>query len=148
MNMERITWDEYFISMASFAAIRSTCKRRDVGAIAVKDNVVIATGYNGAPSGIKHCTDIGCMRDNIKSGERHELCRGVHAEQNVICQAAMYGHALNGATLYVTLNPCVICAKMIVNVGIKKVVYASEYTEAECLPLFYAAGIEVKQMIL
>ena len=119
----RASWDQYFMEIAEIVKTRSTCLRRQVGAVIVKDNRIITTGYNGAPSGTHHCTDVGtCQRIelNVPSGERHELCRALHAEQNAIIQAANIGVSTEGATLYVTLQPCVICAKMSINAGIKK----------------------------
>lgn len=123
--------DEYFISMAELAATRSTCTRRRVGAVAVKNDHVLATGYNGAPSGLPHCEDAGCIRDqeSIPSGEKHELCRGVHAEQNLICQAAYHGVSLSGVDIYCTNQPCSICAKMLLNVGVGKIYYANGYPD-------------------
>lgn len=127
----RSSWPEYFMNMAELASTRSTCIRRQVGAVAVKDNRIIATGYNGAPKGAAHCIQTGCLRDQLKipSGEKHELCRAVHAEQNVICQAAFHGISLIGATLYCTHQPCSICAKLIVNSGIEKVMYSEGYPD-------------------
>ncbi|GAB6086239.1 deoxycytidylate deaminase [Alkaliphilus crotonatoxidans] len=127
----RPSWDQYFMEMAEIAKKRSTCGRRQVGAVLVKDKRVLASGYNGAPSGIQHCSQVGCLRDRLKvpSGERHELCRGIHAEQNAIVQAAYHGVAIQGATLYVTHQPCSLCAKIIINAGIKRVVFQGEYPD-------------------
>ncbi len=128
----RASWDQYFMEIAEIVKTRSTCLRRQVGAVIVKDNRIITTGYNGAPSGTHHCTDVGtCQRIelNVPSGERHELCRALHAEQNAIIQAANIGVSTEGATLYVTLQPCVICAKMSINAGIKKIVYKGAYPD-------------------
>lgn len=129
--MARIDWKSYFMRMAQLAAERSTCIRRQVGAVAVRDNHVLATGYNGAPKGQTHCIDQGCLREelNIPSGERHEICRGVHAEQNIICQAALHGVSLEGAIIYCTTQPCSICARLIVNSGIQKVIYLEGYPD-------------------
>ena len=129
--MARIDWKSYFMKMAQLAAERSTCIRRQVGAVAVRDNHVLATGYNGAPKGQTHCIDQGCLREelNIPSGERHEICRGVHAEQNIICQAALHGVSLEGAIIYCTTQPCSICARLIVNSGIQKVIYLEGYPD-------------------
>lgn len=129
--MARIDWKSYFMKMAQLAAERSTCIRRRVGAVAVRDNHVLATGYNGAPKGQTHCIDQGCLREelNIPSGERHEICRGVHAEQNIICQAALHGASLEGAIIYCTTQPCSICARLIVNSGIQKVIYLEGYPD-------------------
>ena len=117
----RSSWDQYFMKMAELAASRSTCLRRQVGAVIVKERHVIATGYNGAPKGLPHCGEIGgCLRQQlgVPSGERHELCRALHAEQNAIIQAATLAQSIEGATIYVTNQPCSICAKMIINAGI------------------------------
>ena len=124
INNLRPSWDEYFLRIAHLVATRSTCLRRRVGAVVVKEKQVLATGYNGAPSGIEHCDKVGCLRQKlgVPSGERHELCRALHAEQNAFLQAAKHGTSLHGSMLYITTQPCSICAKMIVNVGIKKVI--------------------------
>lgn len=128
---QRIPWDEYFMKFAILAAKRSTCESRSVGAVAVKNCNVMATGYNGAPKGQEHCAVTGCLRRElaVPSGERHEICRGVHAEQNVICQAALHGNALLGATIYCTTQPCSICARLIANCGIARVVYLEGYPD-------------------
>ncbi|MBQ3033946.1 MAG: cytidine/deoxycytidylate deaminase family protein [Deferribacterales bacterium] len=125
-------WDEYFIEMTKMAAKRSTCTRRQVGALIVKDNHILATGYNGVPSKVTHCDKAGCLREdlNIPSGERQELCRGLHAEQNAIIQAALHGVSIQGATLYCTTKPCSICTKMIINSQISRIVYAEDYNDA------------------
>jgi dCMP deaminase len=127
----RPNWDEYFMSIAKLVSERSTCIRRKVGAVIVKDKRILSTGYNGAPTGIKHCLDIGCLRDklNVPSGERHELCRGLHAEQNAIIQAAYHGVAINGADIYCTNLPCIICTKMLINSGINKIYYMDGYPD-------------------
>ena len=129
--MERPSPDEYFMQMAKLAATRSTCLRRKVGAVIVKDNHVISTGYNGAPRGVSHCEDKGCMRTllNVPSGTRHELCRGVHAEQNAVAQAAYFGISVKGATIYTTTFPCSLCAKILINSGITDVVYEEGYMD-------------------
>ncbi|OEU55711.1 MAG: cytidine deaminase [Desulfobacterales bacterium C00003106] len=129
--MSRPTWKEYFMEIAILVSRRSTCRRRHVGAVIVKDKRVLATGYNGAPSGLKHCLDIGCLREDldIPSGERHELCRGLHAEQNVIIQAAYHGVSIKGSVLYCTNLPCSICAKMLINAGIKEILYLDGYAD-------------------
>ncbi len=141
----RPTLDEYFMEIAKVVAKRSTCLRQKVGAVIVKDKRILATGYNGAPSGLPHCLDIGCLREqlNVPSGERQELCRGVHAEQNAIIQAAKFGISVEGATLYTTHCPCITCAKIIINAGIKKVVYGREYADKRGLELMKEAKIEV-----
>lgn len=140
------TWDEYFLTMARHAATRSTCLRRKVGAVAVLDRHVLATGYNGAPAGLPHCEYTGCLREQkgVPSGERHEICRGLHAEQNVIIQAAVHGVSLKGATIYVTATPCVICAKMLINCGIKRVVCGEQYPDGLALEMLRDAGVVVE----
>ena len=127
----RPTWVEYFMDIADLVAKRSTCLRRQVGAVAVKDKRILATGYNGVPSGIPHCLEVGCLREQegIPSGERHELCRGIHAEQNVIIQAAYSGVAIQGASLYCTNLPCLICSKMLINSGIREIFYRQGYAD-------------------
>src|SRR5512135_2770441 len=126
---ERPSWDEYFLELARLVSRRATCLRRKVGAVIVKDKRILATGYNGAPRGLKHCLDIGCVREKLKipSGERHELCRALHGEQNALIQASLYGISVKGATLYSTCQPCIICAKMLINAGIQEVVIADGY---------------------
>ncbi|MCD8037179.1 MAG: cytidine/deoxycytidylate deaminase family protein [Clostridiales bacterium] len=143
----RVSWDEYFMEIAEIVKTRSTCLRRQIGAVIVKDNRIITTGYNGAPSGCKHCTEIGsCYRQehNIPSGERHELCRAIHAEQNAIIQAAKLGNTTDGATIYVTNQPCVICAKMCINAGIKRIVYKEGYPDALAMQMLEEAGVDVE----
>ena len=129
--MNRPTVDEYFMAMAELAATRSTCLRRHVGAVIVKDKQVLSTGYNGAPKDLPHCSEVGCRREElgIESGTRHELCRGVHAEQNAVIQAAVFGVSVNGATLYSTHHPCVLCVKILINAGIERVVYKEGYPD-------------------
>lgn len=133
------------MGITSLVAQRSTCTRRAVGAVIVKDKRILSTGYNGAPAGISHCIDTGCLREqlNVPSGERHELCRGIHAEQNAIIQAAYHGVSVKGATLYCTDLPCSICAKMIINAGIKVIYYRNRYLDSMSLEMFQEAGIEV-----
>jgi len=137
--------DEYFLKVASVVAERSTCRRHHVGAVAVSNKHILATGYNGAPSGSKDCLELGCLRDelNIPSGTRHEICRGIHAEQNVIIQASLHGVSLEGSTIYATHTPCVLCAKMLVNAKIKQFVSFGQYGDDTFLELFKDAGIEV-----
>jgi dCMP deaminase len=137
----RIPWDEYWMNIVSDVALRSTCLRRQIGALVVKNNVIVSTGYNGAPRGFTHCLETGCRRDklNIPSGERHEECVGVHAEQNALLQA---GRDANGATLYVNAFPCKICAKLIINAGVKRVMMTGEYSDTEGLEYLRRAGIE------
>jgi dCMP deaminase len=141
--MERPSWDEYFMDIARLVASRSTCLRRQVGAVMVKSKHVLATGYNGTPTGITHCDETGCLRDQLKvaSGERHELCRGLHAEQNAIIQAARHGIDINGATLYCTHSPCIICSKMLINAGIEQIVYIHGYPDQMSLDMIGEAGI-------
>lgn len=147
--MNRPSWDQYFIDITRLVATRTTCLRRGVGAILVKDRNILATGYNGVPSGITHCGDAGCLREKMKvpSGERHELCRGLHAEQNAIIQAARHGTNIDGATLYCTTMPCIICTKMIINAGIRKVVYREGYSDDLAREMITEAGIEVVQFV-
>ncbi len=141
----RPPWDKYFMDIATLVASRATCIRRKVGACVVKDRRILTTGYNGAPTGIAHCEDVGCLREKLKipSGERHELCRGLHAEQNAIIQAGKIGVSLEGATMYVTNHPCVICAKMIINSGIKKVICKEGYPDKEAEKFLKESKIEV-----
>ncbi|MEG1942616.1 MAG: cytidine/deoxycytidylate deaminase family protein [Angelakisella sp.] len=141
----RISWDEYFMEMAYLATKRSTCLRRQIGAVLVKDNKVIATGYNGACRKTVDCLELGCLRDElgIASGTRAEVCRAVHAEQNAIIQAALSGASTKGATMYCTHSPCIICAKMMVNAEIARSVINEKYSESEYVELFKQAGIEV-----
>lgn len=136
--------DEYFLKIASVIAERSTCRRHHVGAVAVKDKHILATGYNGAASGLKDCLELGCLRDekNIESGTRHEICRAIHAEQNVIIQAALHGVSLEGATIYVTHSPCILCAKMLANAKIRRFVTFGSYADDGFKELFREAGIE------
>lgn len=141
----RPSWDEYFMEIVELIKTRSTCIRRQVGAIIVKDKRILATGYNGAPVGCKHCTESGCMREelNIPSGQRHELCRAIHAEQNAIVQAAYSGTSVKGSTLYVTDQPCVLCAKMAINAGIKKIIYKGNYPDELAMELLKEAGVRI-----
>lgn len=133
------------MEITQLVAKRSTCLRRAVGAILVKDKRIIATGYNGGPRGLRHCEEVGCLRTqlNIPSGERHEICRGLHAEQNAIIQAAVHGVSIEGAVLYCTNQPCVICTKMLINAGIRKIIIASGYPDELSLSLLREAGIEL-----
>jgi len=136
--------DEYFLKIASVVAERATCRRHHVGAVAVKDKHILATGYNGAAAGLKDCLELDCLRDEMKipSGTRHEICRGIHAEQNVIIQASLHGVSLEGATVYVTHTPCILCAKMLVNAKIKRFVTFGKYADESFLELFKEAGVE------
>jgi dCMP deaminase len=137
--------DEYFLKIASVVAERSTCRRHHIGAVAVKDKHILATGYNGAPSGFPDCLELGCLRDElgIPSGTRQEVCRGIHAEQNVIIQATLHGVSLEGSTIYATHTPCNQCAKMLVNAKIKRYVSFGRYDDNSFKGLFREAGIEV-----
>jgi len=143
--MIRPSWDQYFMDITRLVATRSSCLRRQVGAILVKDRNILATGYNGVPTGISHCESVGCLRAklNVPSGERHELCRGLHAEQNAIIQAAKHGTTIDGAILYCTTMPCVICTKMIINAGITKVIYAEGYADELAREMLAESGIEI-----
>jgi dCMP deaminase len=144
---ERPSWDTYFMDIACLVAKRSTCLRRSVGAVLVKDRRLLATGYNGAPSQVRHCVETGCLREKlgVPSGERHELCRGIHAEQNAIIQAAYHGVSIKGATLFCTNLPCVICAKMIINAGIVRIIYESGYADALSTEMLTEASVELIQ---
>jgi len=141
----RPSWENYFMGITALVAKRSTCLRRSVGAIIVKDKRILTTGYNGAPSGIRHCLEVGCLREqlNVASGERHELCRGIHAEQNAIIQAAFHGVSIKDSTLFCTNLPCSICAKMIINAGIKKIYYQSGYADAISEDMLQEASVEL-----
>ncbi len=142
----RPDWDEYFMRIAFLVSERSTCLRRKVGAVVVKDKRILATGYNGAPSGIRHCSETGCLREELKvpSGERHELCRGLHAEQNAIIQAALHGVSLKGAVMYITTHPCIICAKMIINAGIKEIIVSQGYPDPLAKAFLEEADVKVR----
>lgn len=145
---KRPSWDEYFLSIANLVSKRSTCLRRSVGAVLVKDKRILATGYNGAPSGIRHCSVTGCIREKLKipSGERHELCRGLHGEQNAFLQAALHGTSLKGASLYSTTQPCIICAKMIINAGIKEIVIKGDYPDKMSKDILREAKVKVRTL--
>ena len=145
---DRPTWDAYFMDIAVLVAKRSTCLRRMVGALIVKDKRILTTGYNGAPSGIRHCVEIGCLRETMKvaSGQRHELCRGIHAEQNAIIQAAYHGVSIRNATLYCTNLPCSICTKMVINAGIGRIYYLEGYADELSEAMLAEAEIEVIQL--
>ena len=145
--MHRVAWPDYFMNIAHLVAERSTCLRRRVGAVAVKDKRILATGYNGAPSKVAHCLDVGCLREQlgVPSGQRHEICRGLHAEQNAIIQAARFGTDIDGATIYVNTQPCVVCAKMLINAGIKEIVYQNPYPDELSQQLLAESGILVRE---
>ncbi|MCK5397333.1 MAG: dCMP deaminase family protein [Thermoplasmata archaeon] len=138
--------DEYFMKMAHLVSERSTCLRRKVGAVIVSDKRVLTTGYNGAPKGLPHCEETGCIRQqrNVPSGERHELCRGVHAEQNAIIQAAVFGVSVKGATIFITNYPCSVCAKLLLNAGITEVIYDGEYKDDLAIELLSQGDISVR----
>lgn len=146
--IQRPDWNEYFMKIAEDVSSRSTCIRRHVGAIIVKDKRILSTGYNGAPKGLEHCTTETCLRNiyNVPSGEKHELCRGLHAEQNAIIQAASHGVSIDGAVIFVTHQPCVICTKMLINSGIKTFYYKNPYNDKLALEMMKDARIE--QIIL
>ena len=148
IGTSRPSWPEYFMAITHMVAKRSTCLRRSVGAILVKDKRILATGYNGAPAGLRHCAEVGCLRDDtsVPSGTRHELCRGLHAEQNVIIQAAYHGITINGAILYCTNKPCVICSKMIINAGIKRIYYEEGYDDTLSDQMFIEANLEISRL--
>jgi len=142
---ERPDWDEYFLQLADLVATRSTCLRRQVGAVLVKNERIISTGYNGAPRGLEHCLDIGCLREEqgIPSGHRYELCRGVHAEQNALINAAYYGISTAEAVIYCTNQPCIICARMIINAGIIRIVHRGNFDDDLAIKFLKEAGIEL-----
>jgi dCMP deaminase len=144
----RPSWETYFMNITNLVAQRSTCLRRAVGAVLVKDKRILSTGYNGSPSNLKHCAEVGCLREKlgIESGKMHELCRGIHAEQNAIIQAAYHGVSVKGASIFCTNQPCSICARMIINAGIKKIYYQSGYADSLAKELLGEAGIELQQI--
>lgn len=145
---KRPDWDNYFMEIARVVAKRSTCLRRQIGAVIVKDRRILTTGYNGAPSGLTHCDETGCMRDEmgVPSGTRHEMCRALHSEMNAIIQAAQHGVSTKGATLYCTNQPCSVCARMLINAGIIKVVYVGDYPDEFAMSLLHEAGVEMTQL--
>ncbi len=136
------------MDIAQLVARRSTCRRRAVGAVLVREKRILATGYNGAPTGLQHCLDRGCLRDemNIPSGERHELCWGLHAEQNAIIQAALHGVSVKGAILFCTNHPCIICAKMLINAGIVEIIFNEGYMDSLAKDILAEGAIEVSQL--
>ena len=148
LNRKRPDWEVYFLKMAQLASTRSTCIRRHVGAVLVKEKKILATGYNGAPSGISHCADVGCLRDEeqIPSGQRHELCRGLHAEQNAILQAAYHGVSIQGSVLFCTNFPCVICSKMLINAGIRQIFYLEGYPDSLSETMLNEAGMDLRRI--
>lgn len=143
----RPSWDDYFMELARMVATRSTCIRRQIGAVLVKDKRILATGYNGAPRGMKHCLEIGCIRDELKIafGTRAEMCRAVHSEQNAVIQCAVYGVSSEGSTMYITNQPCTICTKMLINAGIKRIVYENPYPDEYAMSLLKESGVELVQ---
>lgn len=143
----RPSYDEYFMRMAFLAASRSTCLRRKVGAVLVKEKHVLSTGYNGPPKGLRHCNETGCLREqlNIPSGERHEICRGLHAEQNAIIQAALFGISIKDSVLYVTNTPCVVCAKMLINAGVIEIIYEGEYPDDLATEMLAESNVKLKR---
>lgn len=145
---KRPSWDSYFMQLAFVVAGRSTCLRRQVGAVMVKDKQILSTGYNGSPSGLRHCDEVGCLRQSLSvpSGERHEICRAVHAEQNALVQAAKHGVSIMGADLYVTHQPCVLCTKLLINAGILRVVYTHPYPDQLAVAMAKEAGLELVQL--
>ena len=147
-TVSRPSWDKYFQTITRDVADRSTCIRRHVGAIIVKDKRILATGYNGAPSGLAHCLTTGCLREElgIPSGQKHELCRGAHAEQNAVIQAARYGVSIDGATVYCTNQPCIVCAKILINAGVEKIIYENSYPDELSEQMIKEAGIELVHM--
>ncbi|MCF6291175.1 MAG: cytidine/deoxycytidylate deaminase family protein [Desulfobacterales bacterium] len=144
----RPSWDEYFMGITELVAQRSTCLRRKVGAVIVRDKRIITTGYNGVPVNIRHCAEQGCLREQqgVPSGERHELCRGLHAEQNAIIQGALHGVSLAGATLYCTNQPCAICSKMLINARIVSISYKEGYDDPLAIEMLAEAGITLRQL--
>lgn len=143
--MNRPDWDEYFMEMAELAATRASCLRRKVGAVLVKNRKVLATGYNGAPKDIAHCEVTGCLREKMEvpSGQRHEICRGVHAEQNLVAQAAFHGVKTEGAAVYCTHQPCIICTKIMINAGVKKIYFKNAYADEFAEKLLKESKIEL-----
>jgi len=148
--MARPSWDEYFMALAEQVGQRATCLRRSVGAVIVKDKRILATGYNGPPSGVAHCEDVGCLREvrGIPSGSQHELCRGIHAEQNAVIQAAKHGIAIDGSTIYCTHQPCVLCAKILLNAGVREIVFSQPYPDPLAEELLAEAGVVPRRLDL
>ncbi len=146
--MTRPSWQDYFTSITELVSSRSTCTRRKVGAVIVKDKMILATGYNGAPTGLPHCDEVGCLREQggVPSGQRHELCRGLHAEQNALIQAARHGVSIKDADIYSTTMPCVICSKMLINAGIARIYYVEGYPDELSAGMLEDAGIEIIQV--
>lgn len=147
-KIKRPGWDEYFLELAYLVSKRATCLRRRVGAVLARDKKILATGYNGAPSGLKHCLDIGCLREKLEipSGQRQELCRGLHAEHNVLLQAALHGISTKDSILYVTNQPCIICAKMLINARVKEIVICGDYPDKMAKKFLTEAGIKIRKI--
>ncbi len=147
-NNKRKSWDEYFLEIAELVSSRSTCLRRKVGAVLVKENHILSTGYNGAPRGMEHCLDRGCIRkqNGIPSGERHEFCRGIHAEQNALIQAAVHGVSIKGSTLYCTNFPCSLCSKLIINARVKKIIFIEGYPDELAREIIAESSLEIEQI--
>ncbi len=147
--VERPDWDHYFMQIATVVSSRSTCMRKQVGALLVLNKRILTTGYNGAPGGLTHCGEVGCLRQELQvpSGERHELCRGLHAEQNAIIQAAVHGVAIKDSVLYCTLYPCAVCAKMLINAGVSSLVLKENYSDNLAKNFFTEAGIVVNFIV-
>ena len=145
---ERPSYDKYFMEMAHVVSKRSTCLRRKVGAILVKDKHILSTGYNGAPKGIKHCSEVGCLRKQLKvpSGERHELCRGLHAEQNAIIQAAVFGISIKNSILYCTNTPCIVCVKMLINAGVEEIIFSGDYPDELAKKMLDESRIKIRKI--
>ena len=145
-SVSRPSWDEYFMKLAHEVATRTTCLRRAVGAVIVKDKRILATGYNGVPTNITHCAEAGCLRQElgVPSGQRHEICRGLHAEQNAIIQAARYGIDISTSSIYITTQPCIVCAKMIINAGIEEIIYENPYPDELAMTMLEEAGIAMR----
>ena len=146
IRQERPSWDEYFMTLADEVATRTTCLRRAVGAIIVKEKRILATGYNGVPTGLRHCSVPGCLREKlgVPSGQRHEICRGLHAEQNALLQAARYGIDIEGSSIYITTQPCVVCAKMLINAGISEIIYRNPYPDELAMELLNESNIKIR----
>ena len=142
---DRPSYDEYFMEMAHVVSKRSTCLRRKVGALLVKDKHILSTGYNGAPKGLAHCSEVGCIRkdQDIPSGQRHELCRGLHAEQNAIIQASVFGVSITGSVLYCTNTPCIVCAKMLINAGVQEIIYSGDYPDELASKILSESNIKI-----
>jgi dCMP deaminase len=146
-DAQRPSWDDYFMTITAEVATRSTCLRRRCGAVVVNDRRILATGYNGTPKGVRHCGEVGCLREQrgIASGSHHELCRGIHAEQNAVVQAALYGVAMGGSTVYCTHQPCVLCAKILINAGVVEIVYADAYPDPLSEEMLAEAGVVLRR---